>query len=187
MEKGAIGEVKNNKKKYLFMTLCIITVFILSSCSKDIGQKKSIDDNPIDNTTESKNTKSASYKKIEDYLWKETKDTFSPYYELISYEITDYKEDAKDDTVEGVLNYKIIYKNYDKDPDTVGYIKEAKEKNDPNYKTYYDEYLQQKEMNMEIKAVIDKEGNITLYGDNDPTEKREWTELKMSDFIIDNK
>jgi len=88
--------------------------------------------------------------------------------------------------VEAIFIYTIIQKNYDRDPNTVDYIKSTKENKDPNYQTYYDEYLKPRESNMEIKAVINKEGDISLYTDNDPHNSREWVEFQMSDCIISN-
>ncbi len=80
----------------------------------------------------------------------------------------------------------MIHKNYDKDPDTALYIKEAKERGDSNYQQLYDEYLQPKEMNFKLKAIINKEGLITLYSNFSP-EETEWKEVKMSNFIISEK
>ena len=110
------------------------------------------------------------YEMLKEYMWDEVVDTFSPYYELIDYRITNYKEDTDEKLTEALFNYKVIYKNFDKDPDTVEYIRKAKETNDPNYK--------------EIKAVVDENGNITLYTDVDPTVRRKWVEFEMSDCIL---
>ena len=124
------------------------------------------------------------YEMLKEYMWDEVVDTFSPYYELIDYRITNYKEDTDEKLTEALFNYKVIYKNFDKDPDTVEYIRKAKETNDPNYKVYYKAYLEPIEMNMEIKAVVDENGNITLYTDVDPTVRRKWVEFEMSDCIL---
>lgn len=123
------------------------------------------------------------YDKINSYLEEESKNTFSPYYELLDFKITNYQEKVVNEGVEAVFNYKIIYKNYDKDPDTVGYIKEAKEKGNKNYQQMYDEYLEPKEMNFDLKVVIDKDDKTTLYSNISP-KRIEWDETKMSDFIL---
>lgn len=164
-------------KKLLILISSVLLVFF-SGCSK---AEKS--DEPKDTTLQAENNvkdETKYYEKISEYLKTESEKTFSPYYEMLGYEITSYEENGN----EALIGYCITHKNYDKDPDTVEYIKEAKEKNDPNYKTYYDEYLKPQIMNMYFKAVIDSDGNITLYTDDDPTGKEEWNETKMQDFII---
>ncbi|MDW5298724.1 MAG: M56 family metallopeptidase [Sedimentibacter sp.] len=124
-----------------------------------------------------------SYDKISTYLKVEFVNVFSPYYELIDFIISDYKEEFVNGNVEAVFNYKVIDKNYDRDPDTVEYIKEAKERGDKNYQQLYDEYLQPKESNFYFKAVIDKNGEITLYSKN-PAINSEWDEVEISNYII---
>lgn len=126
--------------------------------------------------------KSKLYNAIEEYLEKETMDTFSKYYEILDCIISNYEEN--EEGTEAVLSYKIIYKNFDKDPDTVEYIKEAKENGSPNYEVYYKEYLEPKEMNMYFKVTSDENGSLKLYTDVDPRVTTDWQETKMSDFII---
>ena len=120
--------------------------------------------------------------KIEEYMKEQTMETFSKYYEIKDCIISDYEEN--ENGTEAIFSYKIIHKNFDKDPDTVDYIKEAKENGSPNYEIYYKEYLEPKEMNMYFKAVVDGNGNIKLYTDDDPTVNTEWVETEMSDFIL---
>ena len=86
--------------------------------------------------------------------------------------------------VEAVFSYKLITKNYDRDPDTVEYIKEAKEKGDKYYQIYYDEYLKPQESNFYFKAVIDENDYITLYTRNVAIESEEWHQVEISDYII---
>ena len=102
---------------------------------------------------------------------------------MLDFEISGYQEQVINGDVEATFLYKVIHKNYDKDPDIVGYIKEAKERGDKNYQQLYDEYLQPKEMNFHLKAVIDKNDLITLYSNSSP-HGIEWKEVKMTDFII---
>jgi len=124
-----------------------------------------------------------NYDKIKAYLEEECKNVFSPYYELMGFEISDYQEEVVNGKVEAVFFYKVTHKNYDRDPDTVEYIKKAKESGDSNYQQLYDEYLQPKEMNFYFKAVIDENDEITLYYNSSP-HGVEWEEVKMSDYII---
>lgn len=121
--------------------------------------------------------------KIDEYMKEASIATFSKYYELLDFQISNYVEEVADSNVEATFFYKIIHKNYDKDPDTVGYIKEAKESGNKNYQQMYDEYLKPQEMNFDFKIVIDKNDKITLYSNVSPN-GIEWEETKMSDYII---
>lgn len=125
------------------------------------------------------------YDLLLNYLNSEAENVFSPYYELLNCDIKKYDENIVNDNVECLINYTITVKNFDKDPDTVGYIKEAKEKGDPNYEIYYREYQEPRDINVEIKAVIDEKNNISLYMDRDPATGREWTDFHMEDLIMD--
>lgn len=122
--------------------------------------------------------------RISSYLKEKSINTFTLYYELIDFIISDYQEEMVDGNIEAIFSYTIVHKNYDRDPDTVQYIKEAKERGDKNYQTYYDEYLQPQDMNFYFKAVIDKNGGMTLYTKNPAIENDEWKEVEMSDFVI---
>ncbi len=125
----------------------------------------------------------ANYKKLSEYMKEQSIAAFSPYYELLDFQISNYEEKLVDGDVEATFFYKIIEKNYDKDPDTVGYIKEAKESGNPNYQQMYDEYLEPREMNFDLKIVIDKDDMITLYSNVSP-KGIIWEETKMTYYII---
>ncbi|WP_309145133.1 hypothetical protein [Brevibacillus sp. HB2.2] len=124
-----------------------------------------------------------SYDKIAGYLQEESNKAFSPYYELLEFTLSDYEEKTVDGKVEATFGYQVKYKNFEKDPDTVDYIKAAKEKNDPNYKQLYDEYLQPKDMNFHLKAVMEDADSITLYTNVSP-KGIQWEKAVMSDFIL---
>ena len=63
-----------------------------------------------------------------------------------------------------VGRYIVIAKNYDRDPDTVPYIKKAKEEKDPTYEIYKKEYLQPQEFAYEnVKIVKTYQGEIVPY------------------------
>lgn len=121
--------------------------------------------------------------KISSYLMEESQRVFSPYYELQNFIISDYKEETIDGIVEATFSYKINYKNYDRDPDTVKYIKDAKESGNKHYQQLYDEYLETKEMNFYFKVKIDQDGGMTLFS-ADPAINERWDEIQMSDFIL---
>ena len=124
-----------------------------------------------------------NYNRISDYIKNESIDAFSPYYELLNFQISQYEEQVIDGNVEATFLYKIISKNYDKCPDTIDYIKKAKETGSQDYQQLYNEYLQPKESNFELKIVINQDDTITLYANDSPHETK-WEKAKMTDYII---
>ncbi|MGL4798110.1 MAG: hypothetical protein ACRCWY_01750 [Cellulosilyticaceae bacterium] len=114
--------------------------------------------------------------KVLAYLQQKLLPHFEAHYEVLGDGLSYYKETILEDgSIEALIMYTVKYKNHDKDPDTVGYIKEAKEKNDPYYQTYYDEYLKPQEANYaEMKVVISPDGEMTLYQDMDPHSGEKW-------------
>lgn len=125
----------------------------------------------------------SNYEKISRFLREESYQAFSPYYEILDYKISNYNEELVDGRLEATFLYTIISKNYDKDPDTVKYIREAKESGNENYQQMYDEYLQAREMNFDFKVIISEEGHISLYSNIAP-KGVEWEETKMTDYIL---
>lgn len=122
------------------------------------------------------------YDRISEYMKDESKAAYSPYYELLDFQISNYKEMEIDGNIEATFFYKIIKKNFDRDPDTVSYIKELKESGHKYYQQLYDEYLEPKESNYDLKLIIDKDDNITLYSNESPKSLK-WVEIKMTDYI----
>ncbi|MFA5636177.1 MAG: M56 family metallopeptidase [Anaerovoracaceae bacterium] len=129
------------------------------------------------------NEDSGHLEQISAYMKEQSEKTFSPYYELLDFVISNYQEELVNGNTEAIFNYKIVHKNYDKDPDTVGYIKEAKDSGNINYQQMYDEYLQPQDMNFHLKVVIDENDFMTLYSNISPV-GIEWEETGMSDFIL---
>lgn len=171
-------------KKYIVILLMILA-FVVSACNDTtIPSTQSKENDKAETAVNSEEAATGTnYEKISVYLENECKKVYSPYYELLDFQISDYQEEVVDGKVEATFLYKVIHKNYDKDPDTVGYIKEAKERGDKHYQTLYDEYLQPQEMNFQFKAVITENDVITLYSNISP-KGIEWEEVEMSDFII---
>ena len=163
--------------KKISILITMLLVFVVSACNDKVNNDKEI---ILDSE---KTAENINYDTISAYMEEECKDVFSPYYELLDFEISNYQEEVVNGNVEATFSYKLIHKNYDIDPDTVGYIKEAKERGNKNYQQLHDEYLQPKEMNFQLKAVIDENGLITLYSNISP-KGIEWEETKMSDFIL---
>jgi hypothetical protein len=170
--KDRIKNVLNYKKPKFWVIVILIFVIIA------VG---------IGLMTNPKNDKSVTVSnedKISAYLKENSINTFSLYYELLDFNISDYQEKVVGGKIEAIFSYTIVHKNYDRDPDTVQYIKEAKERGDKNYQTYYDEYLQPQNMNFFLKAVIDEYNTITLYSKNPAIESEKWHQVEMSDFVI---
>ncbi|HHZ01451.1 MAG TPA: DUF4825 domain-containing protein [Tissierellia bacterium] len=121
--------------------------------------------------------------RVRAYLEEECRKAYSPYYELLDFIISDYHEEIVNGNIEAEFLYTLVVKNYDRDPDTVEYIKEAKESGNINYQQMYDEYLQAREMNFHFKTITDKNGNITLYSNISPV-GIEWEKTQMNDYIL---
>lgn len=124
-----------------------------------------------------------NYKKIKQYMKKESIAAFSPYYELLDFEISNYKEKEVNGNTEATFHYKIIEKNYDKDPDTVEYIKKLKESGHRDYQQLYDEYLEPRESNFDLKIIIDKNDKMNLYS-NEAPKGVQWEKIEMTDYIL---
>lgn len=125
--------------------------------------------------------------RIADWLEDQARATYEPYYEVLDFIISDYREENISDTagqrVEAIFLYTMISKNYDRDPDTVGYIIEAKENNSPYYQQMYDEYLAPRESNFEFKVIIDANDQMTLYSNISP-KGTQWEETVFDDYIM---
>ncbi|MGG1157925.1 hypothetical protein ABE237_11610 [Brevibacillus formosus] len=166
----------------------VLAIFI-SGCSSDAVVQNPTAAPPVKEVTNAGTDQkqpvesSSSFDKIAGYLQEESTKAFSPYYELLEFTLSDYEEKNVDGKVEATFGYQVKYKNFEKDPDTVDYIKAAKEKNDPNYQQLYDEYLQPKDMSFHLKAVVEDADTITLYTNVSP-KGIQWEKAVMSDFIL---
>ena len=125
-----------------------------------------------------------TYCEIYDYMRNESIKTFSDYYELDDFKISNYAEQIKQHHIEVILDYTIFYHNIEKNPDNVAYIQKAKEQNDSSYQSLYQEYLEQKEMNMQIKIIIDENHHFSMYTYNSPHGEGDWRPFEMDDCII---
>ncbi|HHX60695.1 MAG TPA: hypothetical protein GX707_08280 [Epulopiscium sp.] len=154
----------------------------INTINGDLGFNSRISENQASNETAAIK-KDINYDKISAYMKGASFATFSPYYELLEFNISNYEEEVVDGTVHATFFYQVIEKNYDKDPDTVGYIKDAKESGNSNYQQMYDEYLEPREMNFDLKIIIDEKDKIVLYSNASPNGV-EWVETGMSDYIL---
>lgn len=183
----------NNLKKAIAILLVLFVAFGVSACNDTTIQEEidsTVSDDKISLNLDIEEiidieeiADNIKYDKISAYMEEESRKAFSPYYELLDFQISDYQQEVINGNVEAIFSYKIIHKNYDKDPDTVGYIKEAKKNESKYYQLMYDEYLQPKEMNFHLKVIIDENDSMTLYSNISP-KGIEWEETKMTDFIL---
>lgn len=139
------------------------------------------------------------YNIVKDYMETEYISTYNNYYDhnYIRY-LTAYDEEYDEQT--GVLTAEFIMngmsKNKYRDPDTVKYIKDAKESAQSEtdrlyYETLYREYNMYRTCNFILKltAITDGEtlAEVKLYSDMGVGAEADWKELKkgLRDFIID--
>lgn len=118
------------------------------------------------------------YAKTVLYLAQEFYRVYSPYYEILNLQISDWQQTDN----EATFFYTMTHKNFDKDPDTVGYIREAKERNLAGYEQLKREYLEPKEANYEFKVVLEGE-ELALYHNASPRDIN-WQPVRIDDFIL---
>jgi len=89
---------------------------------------------------------------------------YTKYYDGLHYEMTNYSESISGNKYTATFNWTEYFKNYYKDPDTVGYIKKAKESGDKDYQGLYDDYNAEHSGNFSLKAtaVISSDGTLDL-------------------------
>lgn len=118
------------------------------------------------------------YQKTSGFLEQEFHRVYDPYYDIQSLSIISWSEEEN----EATFFYKMTYLHYNRDPDTVEYIKEAKDKSQESYETLYNDYLALHESNYRLKIVLDGE-NLKLYTDISP-KGTEWKETKIDNFVL---
>ena len=120
------------------------------------------------------------YFKTKNFLEQEYHRVFDPYYDIQSLTISNWEQKGN----EATFYYKMTHTYYNKDPDTVDYIKKAKEEGSSRYETLYNDYLAVKEANAEYKVVLNGE-NLELYSNVSP-KGVEWQPVKIDDYILSN-
>lgn len=115
------------------------------------------------------------------FLNEEFHNAYDPYYDIQGLTISNWQEDGD----EATFFLKMSYLYYNRDPDTVKYIQDAKEYSQSSYETLYNDYLALKEANYEFKVVLKGEyGEILeLYSNVSPI-GTEWQPVKITDFIL---
>ena len=120
------------------------------------------------------------YFKTKNFLEQEYHRVFDPYYDIQSLTISNWEQKGN----EATFYYKMTHTYYNKDPDTVDYIKKAKEEGSSRYETLYNDYLAVKEANAEYKVILNGE-NLELYSNVSP-KGVEWQPVKIDDYILSN-
>ena len=89
---------------------------------------------------------------------------YTKYYDGLHYEMTNYSESISGGNYTATFYWTQHFKNYYKDPDTVGYIKEAKEHGAKDYQGLYDDYNAEHSANFSLKATagISSDGTLAL-------------------------
>ena len=130
------------------------------------------------NAFTSSEVKSALYVVTKQYMETEYINAFSPYYQCISQEISNWRESGN----EATFTYHTTDQNWNRDPDKVDYIiKEKEAGNKEKYERLKEAYLKPIEMSLEFKIVYNGT-TPTLYHNSAPTGV-EWTPVKMTDFV----
>ena len=122
----------------------------------------------------------ALYFKTKNFLEAEYHRVFDPYYDIKSLTISNWQQNGN----EATFFYQMTHTYYNKDPDTVDYIKKAKEEDKERYEKLYNDYLAEKEANAEYKVVLNGD-NLELYSNVSP-KGIEWQPVKIDDYILSN-
>lgn len=125
-----------------------------------------------------------------DAIVTEWTDTFGVYYKVLGFEASDVRFFKNSDKAELKFMLTLVTQNFYRDPDTVAYIKRAKERGSSEYQTLYEEYNLAKEGNIDlmISASLSPDGEIiadTLQVfSNVAFSGEEYAPVKAEDFII---
>ena len=116
------------------------------------------------------------------WLEQEFHRVYDPYYDIQELVISNWQESGK----EATFYYTMTWLNYNRDPDTVPYIQEAKTKSQSSYETLYQDYLALKTGNYSFKIVW--EGDTpTLYTDVSVKGEPEWERTEVQNFVLQQK
>ena len=113
------------------------------------------------------------------WLEQEFHRVYDPWYDIQSLTISDWQESGN----EATFHYKKEYLYYNRDPDTVPYILEAKARSQSSYERLYQDYLALKESNYSFKIVWNGD-KPTLYSDVSVKGVPEWQPVKIDDYIL---
>ena len=114
---------------------------------------------------------------------------YTPYYQMKGFKVSDLRYYEDDTGIEFEFIFTMIHQNYYKDPDTVDYIKEAKENNSEYYQQMYDEYNQPQEGNFYLKFTANivngqiDENSIQVFTNISPVGV-EYVPFNVEDYIL---
>ncbi len=113
------------------------------------------------------------------WLEQEFHRVYDPWYDIQSLTISDWQESGN----EAIFHYKKEYLYYNRDPDIVPYILEAKARSQSSYERLYQDYLALKESNYSFKIVWNGD-KPTLFSDVSVKGVPEWQPIKIDDYIL---
>ena len=117
------------------------------------------------------------YTKTKEFLEKEFRRVYTPYYDIQNLIISNWHESGN----EATFFYQMTYFNYNRNPDKAAYIQEAKQRSQKEYETLYKDYLALKKGNYEFKIILN-DGQFELYSNVSPN-GTEWAPIKIDDYI----
>ena len=117
------------------------------------------------------------YQKTSEYLKQEFYRVYKQYYDIQSLTISNWQESGN----EATFHYNMTYLYYNRDPDKLAYIQEAKKQGHEKYETLYNDYLALKQANHEFKVVLNGD-TLELYSNVAP-KGTEWVPIKIDDYV----
>lgn len=118
------------------------------------------------------------YEKTKAYLSDEFDRVFSPYYDIVDLQMTNWQESEGTAT----FHYKMVHQTINRDVESVDYLNKIKVNNPESYSLAIADYLSKKEGNFEFK-VVQEDDNLKLYSNISPT-GTVWEETKIDDYIL---
>ncbi len=171
------------KKLIRIFFFFVITSILVSCSSTNVpGSTTKFAESSPENKNNQQNFDYENY--IGDYLWTKVKGELGNDFELLGFKIENYEEDFENGIYDAVFNFKIFYRNLEKNPDLIPYIKEAKEKESSNYKILYNEYLEKKELDLKIRAIRYEDGETVIYENSSKKGDVVWEELEIPELIL---
>ena len=119
------------------------------------------------------------YSRASEFLEQEFHRVYDRYYDIRSLTISNWQENGN----EAAFLYKMTYLHYNRDPDTVEYIQQAKARGEREYETLYNDYLAEKEMNYSFKMVFNGD-EMELYSDVSVKGDPVWQPVRIDDYIM---
>ncbi|MDR1539004.1 MAG: DUF5301 domain-containing protein [Clostridiales bacterium] len=127
---------------------------------------------------------------VSNAIVEEWTETFSKHYQVLGFYANNVNYMETENSAELKLILTLVTQNFHKDPDTVGYIKEAKENGSLGYQQMYEEYNMPKSGSIDMKVTMSltasgevEQDSIQIYSNISP-HGEEYVPTKAADFII---